>query len=148
MTDSKAELAYQALFELLEDIDGIGEVSRRLREPSQVMQGQQPALYINETGEMIEPTKGFEGTVASKQTLMCDLYLYVWEGTQESPCSPFLNNMIQAVRDAIAPPAPSPYQELNGTVSHCWISGKIEIIEGVINGQGMAIIPVNILTNI
>lgn len=146
-TNSKAENAYLALFTLLQDIEGIQDCGRRLKEPSQVPFENTPALYINETGEIIEPTKGFEGTVASKQTLTCDLYLYVWNGVVEEPCTPQLNNMIQAVRDVLAPTFPGMYQELGGTVSHCWVSGKVEIIEGVLNGQGMAIIPVNILVN-
>jgi hypothetical protein len=56
--------------------------------------------------------------------------------------------MVQNIRTALYPAPGDVYQTLNGIVSHCWISGKIEIIEGVLNNQGIAIIPVDMLTNV
>lgn len=149
---SKAEQAYVALETKLKTIVGIGtrnsqpSVSRRLEDPTRVDWSVMPALYINETGEDILPSKGFEGYNA-KQTLTCDLYLYVNTQTQEGVCSTQLNDMIQAIRDCLYPSPATNTQTLNGLVSHCWIEGRIEIIEGVMDGQGMAIIPVRILTN-
>ena len=143
---SKAEIAYTALVALLAATPGITTVSRRLTDSSNISLSQYPALFINQTGETITPTKGFEG-LNSKQMLHCDLYLNVNTSTQEAVCSTQLNELVAAIRAAIAPTPPSPYQDLSQTVSHCWISGKIEIIEGVQNGQGLAIIPMDILTN-
>jgi hypothetical protein len=149
---SKAELAYIALETKLKTVVGLGlknslpNVSRRLEEPTQVAWDTMPALFINETGEDIAPSKYFEGYNA-KQTLTCDLYLYVTTPTQEGVCSTQINDMVQAVRDCLYPDKVTNTQTLGGIVSHCWISGRIEIIEGVLDGQGIAIIPVNILTN-
>jgi hypothetical protein len=158
---SKAELAYIALANLLTTVVGVAtntgttwpwiggvSVSRKLIDPSQMNWTDTPAIFVNETGENIVTTKGFEGVTAAKQELNADLYLYVTQGVQEAVCSTKLNDMIQSIRTAIAPSAGQTTQELNGTVSHCWISGKIEIIEGVLDGQGVAILPVSILTNI
>jgi hypothetical protein len=146
MTIAPSELAYTALLALLQSISGIGTVSRRLTDPSQVQPENGAALFINETGEHLEPTRGFEGLI-TKQMLTCDLYLFVSQQAPDAVVSTLINNMIYSIRTAIAPPSPSPYQTLGGTVSHCWIKGKVEIIEGVQDGQGMAIIPIEILTN-
>lgn len=149
---SKAELAYVALETKLKTVVGLGlkngvaNVSRRLEEPTQVAWDTMPALFINQTGENIEPMKGFEGYNA-KQTLTCDLYLYCNTPTQEAVCSTQINEMVQAVRDCLYPDKVTNTQTLGGLVYHCWISGLIEIIEGVVDNQGMAIIPINILTN-
>lgn len=153
MTDSKAELAYQALEALLKTVSGLGKfngqpyVSRTLEDPTRVSWDDCPAIFINETGEDIQPTKGFEG-FAEKQTLTANLYLYVYQSdTLVAPVSKLVNNMVANIRAAIAPTDPQNSQTLNGTVSHCFIYGKIEIIEGIQDGQGIAILPVNILTN-
>ena len=143
---SKAETAYIALGALLKTVASVTLVSRRLTDAANVPQEQLPAIFINETGEEIEPSKGFEGANA-KQTLSCDLYLYCFQGAQEAVCSTQINELIQAIRDALKPLPYTTTQTLSDTVSHCWISGKIEIIEGIQNGHGLAIIPVYILTN-
>ena len=144
---SKAESCYVALLAKLQTVVGVGLlngspfVSRRQEDPSRVDWASTPALFINQTGETIEPTKGFEG-FSAKQTLHCNVILYVQPVAQEAVLSTAINEMVQAVRNALYPTAPDVYQTLNGIVSHCWISGKIEIIEGVLDNQGFAIIPV------
>ena len=150
---SKAETCYNALLAKLITVSGIGlfqgapYASRRLEDPSRVDWNSTPAIFINQTGEDIVATKGFEGFNA-KQSLTCDLYLYCKPVAQEDICSTSLNEMIQNIRTALYPNDPQGSQTLNGIVSHCWISGKIDIIEGILNNQGIAIIPVNILTNV
>ena len=149
---SKAETVYSALLTKLQSVAGLGtlsgspNVSRNLKDPSQVANDTLPALFICQTGEEISATKGFEGFNA-KQQLSCDLVLYVRQVKESDIPSTQINEMLQNIRTALYPTAPDNSQTLNGTVSHCWISGKIEIIEGVLNGQGIAIIPVSILTN-
>lgn len=149
---SKAELAYVALENKLKTVAGLGlkngvaNVSRRLLEPTQVLWDTLPALFINQTGENINPSKYLEGYNA-KQELTCDVYLYCTTPTQEGVCSTQLNEMIQAVRDCLYPDKVTNTQTLGGIVSHCWVAGRVEIIEGVLDGQGLAIIPVSILTN-
>jgi hypothetical protein len=146
--DSPAELAYKALEALLQNVSGLkSTVSRRLTDNTQVMPDNMPALFINETGEEIHPIKGFEGLNA-KQILTCDLYLYCSNDKIDAVVSTQLNNMIYSVRQALAPSGGSIYQDLGGTVSHCWIEGKIETIEGVQDNQGFSVIPVRILTNV
>lgn len=150
---SKAETCYIALLAKLQTVTGIGilngapNVSRRLTDPTHIPWDTCPAIMINQNGEEIITTKGFEG-VAAKQKLSCDLVLVMNMQNQEDAVSPILNEMVQNIRTALYPTQPDVSQTLNGIVSHCWISGKIVIIEGVLNNQGMAIIPVEMLTNI
>lgn len=150
---SKAETCYLALLAKLQTVTGLATfngspyVSRRLEDPTRVDWSSTPALFINQTGEEVTSVKGFEGQHA-KQRLTCDLYLYVAPAAQEAILSPQLNEMVQNVRAALYPSGGETTQTLNGIVSHCYISGKIEIIEGVLNNQGIAIIPVEMLTNV
>lgn len=92
------------------------------------------------------PVKGFEGLI-TKQILDCDLYLFCNQPQPDAIVSTLINNLIYSIRQALAPVSPFTSQTLGGTVQRAWIEGKVEIIEGVQDGQGMAIIPVRILTN-
>lgn len=147
MTTAPSETAYIALLALLQNASGINcPVSRRLTDPTQVMPENMPCIFINETGENLEPRPGFEGLLA-KQILDCDLFMFCYQPAPDAVVSTLINNMIYSIRQAIAPASPFMRQTLGNTVGHCWIEGKVEIIEGVQDGQGMAIIPVKILTN-
>jgi len=153
MTTSKAELAYIALEAKLKTVAGLGQfnslphVSRKLKDPSQVLWDTTPALYINQIAEGRVSSKGFEGYNA-KQTLRCNVYLYVYEPTVEAIPATKINDMIQAVADCLYPDKVTNTQTLGGLVQHCWIGeNDIEIIEGIMDGQGIAVIPINILTN-
>jgi hypothetical protein len=143
MTISR-EPIYSSLFALLQSIEGVTTVSRRLRHWSDVSPAEQPALFQIQKNEMPEQVL----YLPTKWRLNVDLYLYVNSGDdpQASPAI-ILNPILDAI-EALFPPSDEdgPMQTLGGLVSHCWISGTIETTEGVLGQQEVAIIPIEILT--
>lgn len=142
-----SEAIYQALFNRLSMIDGVVTTSRRLRHFNQVSPEQRPALFITQGNQLESPVKGLD----AKVVLEAEVYLYIHEADPSIPPSIQLNHMIDQVRQSIAPDFPEvcEYQTLGGLVEHCWIEGVIEVFEAVENmldDQGIAIIPIRILT--
>lgn len=142
-----SESIYQALFNRLSNIQGMVSVSRRLKHFNHVHNDQRPALFVTQGNQTENPVKGLN----AKIILSADLYLYVFEVDPDKAISTQINNYVDLIRNAIKPEFPEicEYQTLNGLVEHCWIDGTIEIYEGVdgmLDGQGIAIIPIQILT--
>jgi hypothetical protein len=81
-----------------------------------------------------------------KRTMTFDLYVYVNTGDNDYPPSQIMNSIIDAIDSALAPSGPNDTQTLGGLVSHCWIAGTIETDEGALGDQGVAIIPIEIIT--
>ena len=142
-----SELIYQALFSRLSSIDDVVTISRRLKHFNHVPAEQRPAIFVTQGNQVEAPIKGLD----AKIELEAEVYIYIHEGDATIPPSVQLNRMIDRVRQAIAPEFPeiSEYQTLGGLVEHCWIEGTIEVFEAVENmldDQGIAIVPIRILT--
>ena len=142
-----SESIYQALFNRLSGIDGFKTTSRRLRHFNNVQPEDRPALFVTQGNQTEVPVKGLD----AKVELEAEVYIYIHETDQAIPPSVQLNQMIDKVRKAIAPDFPEmcEYQTLGGLVEHCWIEGTIEVFEAVENmldDQGIAIVPIRILT--
>lgn len=142
-----SESIYQALFNRLSGIDGFKTTSRRLRHFNNVQPEDRPALFVTQGNQTEVPVKGLD----AKVELEAEVYIYIHETDQAIPPSVQLNQMIDKVRKAIAPEFPEmcEYQTLGGLVEHCWIEGTIEVFEAVENmldDQGIAIVPIRILT--
>ncbi|WOE31979.1 MULTISPECIES: hypothetical protein [unclassified Acinetobacter] len=142
-----SELIYQALFAQLSKIDGLVTTSRRLQHFNHVPPERRPALFVTQGNQTEVPVKGLD----AKIELEAEVYIYIYESDSSIPPSVQLNQMIDKVRMAIAPEYPEmcEYQTLDGLVEHCWIEGTIEVFEAVENmldDQGIAIIPIRILT--
>lgn len=142
-----SESIYQALFNRLSGIDGFKTTSRRLRHFNNVQPENRPALFVTQGNQTEVPVKGLD----AKVELEAEVYIYIHETDQAIPPSVQLNQMIDKVRQAIAPDYPEmcEYQTLGGLVEHCWIEGTIEVFEAVENmldDQGIAIVPIRILT--
>ena len=56
-----------------------------------------------------------------------------------------MNNLIDAVEDALDPAPLYQNQTLGGIVSHCWFEGDVMKEPGDLDGDGIAIIPIKIL---
>ncbi|HXP74621.1 MAG TPA: hypothetical protein VN823_10790 [Stellaceae bacterium] len=56
-----------------------------------------------------------------------------------------MNPLLDAIETALAPDLVTNVQSLGGLVAHCWIAGKVETDEGVLGGQAVAIVPIEIL---
>lgn len=142
-----SESIYQALFNRLSGIDGFVTTSRRLRHFNNVQTEERPALFVTQGNQTEVPVKGLD----AKVELEAEVYIYIHETDKAIPPSVQLNQMIDKVRKAIAPDFPEmcEYQTLGGLVEHCWIEGTIEVFEAVENmldDQGIAIVPIRILT--
>ena len=141
-----SEAIYQALFERLQNIEGVVTASRRLRHFNHVQPEERPALFITQGNQLETPVKGLD----AKIELEAAVYVYVFEADQALAPSTQLNQYIDKVREAIQPDYPEicEYQTLGGLVEHCWVDGTVEVyeaVENMIDGQGIAIIPIRIL---
>ncbi|AMW78648.1 hypothetical protein AMD27_06955 [Acinetobacter sp. TGL-Y2] len=142
-----SESIYQTLFDRLSNIIGVISVSRRLKHFNHVNNDQRPALFVTQGNQAENPIKGLN----AKIIMSADLYLYVYENDPTCAISTQINMYVDRIREAIKPEYPEmcEYQTLNGLVEHCWIEGTVEVYEGVdgmLDGQGIAIIPIQILT--
>jgi hypothetical protein len=137
------------LFNRLSGIEGIKTTSRRLKHFNNVAPDERPALFVTQGNQTEAPVKGLD----AKVELGAEVYVYIHESDPTIPPSVQLNQMIDQVRAKLVPDHPDicEYQTLGGLVEHCWIEGTIEVFEAVENmldNQGIAIIPIRILTTI
>lgn len=138
------EPIYAALFAKVSGIAGVKTRSRKLKHWADVPAKQQPALYMSQSGETPEQVRGLR----AKWRLKAELYLYVnpGEGRDVIP-SQVMNPMLADIRAALAPDnVVANVCTLGGLVSHCWISGEVEVYDGVLGDQAVALIPIEILT--
>lgn len=139
---SDRETIYAAIFALVSGCAPFAVTSRRLVDWADAQA--QPALYQIQKGE--DAQEGFPG-LPIRWMLHVQVFVYAkGDGTEASLPSAALNPLVQAIDNAIAPPAGSPRQTLGGLVEHVWIDGRIEIFEGVLGNQAVAIVPISALT--
>lgn len=131
------EEIYQALFDKVKNIQGIKTSSRKLKHWNDVPPSEQPALFQIQKGEQPTQSKG----MPTSWNFSVELYFYVH--SQEGNPSSLLNLYLDKIEEALKPNA-NGFMDLNGLVSHCWISGNIETDEGVLGDQSVAIIPISI----
>lgn len=137
------ETIYAALFAKLQAVSGIKTASRRLKHWNDVAANLQPALYMVQTGEAPEQVRG----LPAKWRLSVEVYVYVNVPTEKIVPSTLLNPILGAIRDILAPDnLAANVNTLGGLVSHCWLSGQIEVYDGVLGDQAVALVPVEILT--
>lgn len=142
-----SEVIYQALFDRLSGIEGIKTTSRRLRHFDHVAPDERPALFVTQGNQTEVPVKGLD----AKVELEAEVYIYIHESDPAIPPSKQLNTMVDRVRAKLTPNNPEvcEYQTLEGLVEHCWIEGTIavyEAVENMLDDQGIAIIPIRILS--
>ena len=134
------EPIYGALWNLLKALPGFNTRSRRLAHWADVPKSEQPALFQAQAGEVAIPQRG----LPAKWHLSVNLYIYVVadDDPYSSP-APALNALLDSVEAALAPDIYG-FQTIGGLVHNCWISGKIETMEGVLGGQEVAVVPIEI----
>jgi hypothetical protein len=137
------EAIVNALYDLLTPVADFKTTGRRLQLWSQTPQ--QPALFINHPADEYPepPVRG----LPVKATIELEVWLYAQVTVDPSHDSDFvLENLVSAVKTALAPSVMSGVQTLGGIVSHCWVQGRVEFDQGYMDGgQGKAIIPVKVL---
>lgn len=133
------EPIYSALFALLSAAASFATASRRLRHWSDVGPAEQPALFVVQKSETAERKAG----LPPKWRASADVYVYAHAPDDDTAPSTVLNPLLDAIETALAPQGA--VQTLGGLAAHAWIAGKIETDEGVLGGQAVAIVPVEIL---
>ncbi len=141
------EQIYSALFATLQSTLGakFATISRRWRMPEQVSPESRPALFQVQSGERAK-------TNANGEPIICiatvDLVIYTQgSGDEQTVPSQELNDLLDAVEAALAPPPNSDgKQTLGGKVSHCRLQGSARIVENVNGAAAMAVLPVEIVT--
>jgi hypothetical protein len=137
------EPIYTALFALVAGAASFITVSRRLRHWSDIGAAEQPALFMTQKSENAEERQ----PLPVKWRASVDLYLYAQAPDELTSPATVLNPLLDAVEAALAPDPVGHVQTLGGLVSHCWIAGRIQTDEGVLGGQAVAIVPVEILVS-
>ena len=137
------EPVYAALFAKVASLSGVKSASRKMKHWSDVPAKQQPALFMIQSGE----TTAFVRGLPAKWTLKAELYLYVNPGEGKSIIpSQVMNPLIGAIRAVFLPDNVAANTcTLGGLVSHCWISGEVEVYDGVLGEQAVAVVPIEVL---
>src|SRR3970040_1642286 len=102
----------------------------------------QPALLQLQRRETVTKPRG----LPAKWTLSIDLYLYVHTGANTDQTivpSQLLNPLMDAIEAALViDDRSNDACTLGGIVSHCFIDGAVEIFEGNLGDELVAIIPI------
>jgi len=133
------EPIYATLFALLSGAAPFVTSSRRLRHWSDVGPAEQPALFVVQKSETAERKAG----LPAKWRALVDVYVYAHAPDDTTAPATALNPLLDAIEAALAPQGA--VQTLGGLAAHAWIAGRIETDEGVLGGQAVAIVPIEIL---
>jgi len=119
--------------------------TRKLQDWEKVEAEDQPALLQLQRRETVSKPRG----LPAKWTLSLDLYLYVHTGAVNDPNvnpSQLFNPLMDAIEAAMAiDDVGNNAVTLGGVVSHCYIDGAVEIFEGNLGDQLVAIIPITVV---
>lgn len=139
------ETIYAALLTKLQTLSATFKIiSRRYIAPEDVAVTDQPSLFILQQDEDHFQSKG-DPVVKSLHALLaiyCDNGEDIQNGSLPATA---LNNLLGVVEDCLAPDVVNNLQTLGGTVSHCYISGRVMIFEGPSSSSSIATIPIEIL---
>lgn len=123
------------------------ETSRKYRHWDDVPDAELPAAYL---------TKGFEfasqnARGETKWRLKALLWVYCFH-SPDSGTTPgtALNNLLDAVEQALKPPVWDSRQTLNGLVEHCFIDGEVIVSEGSLpnDRRSIAVVPIVMETGV
>lgn len=143
------ETVYAALFSKLQGIAtsaGIKTVSRHVKHYADVPAAQRPAAYQFQKGETWKRVRNFPPVITLKAEWL--LYLNANPTNNLDIASKAINNILDAVEEALAPPiSPDNNQTLGlpNIVQHAWIEDGVEIYEGVLLDTSIVIVPIHIL---
>lgn len=150
MTVSR-EAAMVALFSQVSSatlVDGITPAfvlsSRRIKLWGDVSATDKPCMFLIETHETRtqQPPQG----LPSKLLLRAKAVIYTVSQSPNIVPSTQMNLMLDAVERALAPDdVTRNVFTLGGLVYRCWVEGDIVKTPGDLDGEGMAIVPINIM---
>lgn len=139
------EELFDALLEKLKATADYRTVSRRLKHWSDVSPADQPALYLIEKRDNYARTPGLNPIYRFE--LDAVIYAHTGDGNDDEPAGRVLNPLLDAIDELLRPDDVMKNKcTLGGLVQHAWIEGAIEKDEGVLGPQGVALVPLVILT--
>jgi len=139
------EPIYAALFAKLAAAAPFVTTSRRLKHWTDTPGSEQPALFMAQKRESVQPNTQGPG-LPPKYLLEVDVYVYAKARSNTAP-GPLINPLLDAIDTALAGvPASNGKQTLGGLCEHAWVEGEIETDEGTLGDQAVAVVPVRIFT--
>lgn len=116
--------------------------SRRLRHIETMQHEEMPAVFQVQQDESFDARPN----LPTKKVLNVEWWIYVGEPNESAAPSSQLNPVLDAVDGVLGQDgAGLDVETLGGRVFNAKISGKVEIIEGVLGDRALAIIPVRIV---
>ncbi|MDQ1326678.1 MAG: hypothetical protein QG564_1803 [Campylobacterota bacterium] len=143
---STREQIYSALLNLVSSVAEFNTKSRRLKLWTDVAPADMPAIFLLQQNEMAETVRGMD----IKWTFRPELYIYVSVGNDQN-ANPYaiLNPILDKVTDLFnSSKLIGGVQTLDGLVHSCKMVGGVETDGGVLGTVAVAIIPIEIITNI
>jgi hypothetical protein len=138
------EPIFEALFALVSGLDLFVTTSRRARLAKDVTPDEQPALFQEEGPG--EDVKYKSDVMPPTFDLYADWGIYArLPNDLSTPSGSILNPLLDAVCAALAPGPGQERQTLGGLVYNCRVDGKILKVEGLLDGQILALIPLKIV---
>jgi hypothetical protein len=131
---------YRAHFDLASAAWAFVTTSTKLKHWNDVKAVDQPSLFQRQVSETITR----ETRKPPRTLIRIELYVYVHTDDHCGPAD-LLNDVIDALCDALADPFPGQPQTLGGLVEYARIEGTIETSEGTLGEQAVAIVPIEIL---
>jgi hypothetical protein len=139
------EAIFAALFAKAAAAPGLVTTSRAVRGWDAVPSAEQPALFQSEGRQTAVVVVG----QPTKWTLRAELIIYVHAATCGAPdVVTALNAIVDSIVAALEREPGSGRQTLGGLVTDARIQGDIETDEGRLGQQAVAIIPIEIISNV
>jgi hypothetical protein len=134
------ETVYEALFDLLQELPGIRTCTRRLKSWQDTAGEDQPAIYMQHTGEVTNPVRG------QPSRIVLEVSLWIYVKSEGEDVGPILNPILDLIGSTFEPKQDGDHaMTLNGLVHHCWIEGQTQIFEGDLGEEAVAIVPIKLL---
>lgn len=139
------ETLYQALFDRFSKAAAFKLAGRKLVHWSDVLGEDCPAFFQRQVSESYVRQRG----LPPKVELRLEHYVYVQtlaQQTDDVVPSTMVNEILDSYEALMQPDdVAANVLTLGGLVHHCWVSGAVEIFEGVLGDQAVAIIPISVL---
>jgi hypothetical protein len=136
------EEIYAAVFALVSAVPNLATSSRRAKPLQEITDDLMPALFQIQAGEAY--IQGKPG-VPPRRILAVDLEIYVSNSSDPYGIpGTILNPILDAIEAALTPDPATGRQTLGNLVYRCWIEGRIEVFEGLLEGKMVAMIPLQI----
>lgn len=138
------EAIFSALFTQLQTASGFLTFSRRYKAWDAYAPSQKPVLTLYQDDDEYVQTS--EAT-PHKATLDAYIFIYTYTGDPNAIPASIMNPLLDAIDTALAG-GNNPFNTvvtLGGLVSHAWREGKGIVVNGDLDGNGWAMLPLKIL---